>query len=128
VVPCIGYWLWDSIRKGCSIHFKIAVSLIFAGAIGNIIDSVFYGVLFDESTNTHIASFFATPQYGTWFHGRVVDMFYFPIFSGVFPSWFPIWGGEEFRFFNAIFNIADVAISTGVGILIFFNKKSFGTN
>jgi signal peptidase II len=55
-------------------------------------------------------------------------MFYFPIFSGVFPSWFPIWGGEEFRFFNAIFNIADVAISTGVGILIFFNKKSFGTN
>lgn len=128
VVPCIGYWLWDTIKKGGSNYLKIAIALIFSGALGNIIDSVFYGVIFDESTNTHVASMFATTPYGTWFHGRVVDMFYFPIFNGVFPTWVPVWGGEEFRFFNAIFNVADVAISTGVGILLVFNKKSFETN
>jgi signal peptidase II len=71
---------------------------------------------------------FAQTPYGTLLHGRVVDMFYFPIFSGILPTWVPVWGGEEFRFFNAIFNVADVAISTGVGILLVFNKKSFGAN
>jgi signal peptidase II len=63
--------------------------------------------------------------YGTWFHGKVVDMFYFPIYSGSWPSWMPIIGGQDFRFFNAIFNIADFAISVGVGILIVFNKRAF---
>ncbi len=68
---------------------------------------------------------FSDNPYGTVFHGKVVDMFYFPIFDGVFPTWFPIWGGEAFSFFNAIFNVADAAISVGVGILIVFNKKAF---
>ena len=125
-VTGIAYWLWDSIQKNGSNYLIVAISLIFAGAFGNIIDSVFYGVVFDHS-NYQVATLFAENPYGTWFHGRVVDMLYFPFFEGVFPSWLPIWGGQTFKFFNAIFNIADMAISTGVGILIVFNKKTFQT-
>jgi signal peptidase II len=68
---------------------------------------------------------FTDKPYQKWFHGEVVDMLYFPLFEGTFPDWLPIWGGEPFKFFNAIFNVADVAISTGIGILIVFNKKAF---
>ena len=123
----IGYWLWDSVHKKASNYLIVAISLILAGAFGNIIDSVFYGVIFDHS-NYQVATAFAEKPYGTLFHGRVVDMLYFPIYDGVFPTWFPVWGGESFKFFNAIFNIADMAISTGVGILIVFNKKTFQQN
>ena len=121
----IGYWLYDASTKHSSRYLMVAIALIFAGAAGNIIDSVFYGVIFDESTRYHIAAFSPDHPYGTWFHGKVVDMLYFPIYEGTFPEWLPIWGGEPFKFFNAIFNIADMAISTGVGILIVFNKKAF---
>ncbi len=120
----IGYWLTDSVQKERSNYLITAIALIFAGALGNIIDSVFYGVVFNDSHN-QLATLFADNPYGTWFHGKVVDMFYFPIWEGYLPDWLPIWGGKYFRFFNAIFNIADVAISTGVGILIVFNKKAF---
>ena len=123
-VSAIGYWLWDSVHKKCSTYLIVAIALILAGAFGNIIDSVFYGIIFDESHN-HLATLFSEKPYGKIFHGKVVDMLYFPLFEGTFPSWFPIWGGESFKFFNAIFNIADMAISTGVGILIVFNKKAF---
>lgn len=122
----IGYWLWDTSNKRKSNFLSVSIALILAGAIGNIIDSVFYGLIFDNSTTTHLATFMAPDNYGTLFHGRVVDMFYFPITQGTFPSWLPIWGGEEFRFFNAVFNIADLSISVGVGILIVFNKRAFG--
>jgi signal peptidase II len=121
----IAYWLWDSVKKKSSNFLIVAVALIFAGALGNIIDSVFYGVLFNDSYHAP-AQIFAENPYGTWFHGKVVDMLYFPIFEGNFPEALPIIGGNHFKFFNAIFNIADVAISTGVGILIVFNKKAFG--
>lgn len=121
----IGYWLYDASTKHSSRYLMVAIALIFAGAAGNIIDSVFYGVIFDESTRYHIATIATDQPYGTWFHGKVVDMLYFPIYEGTFPEWLPIWGGEPFKFFNAIFNIADMAISTGVGILIVFNKKAF---
>jgi signal peptidase II len=120
----IGYWLWDAVKKKSSNFLVVAIALILAGAFGNIIDSVFYGLIFNES-NGQVATLFSNHPYGTIFHGKVVDMLYFPIWEGNLPSWLPIWGGKEFKFFNAIFNIADMAISTGVGILIVFNKKAF---
>lgn len=121
----IGYWLWDSVeRKQSSNYLIIAIALILAGAFGNIIDSVFYGVIFDDSTS-QLATLFSDQPYGEYFHGKVVDLFYFPFWSGNLPEWLPFWGGRNFTFFNAIFNVADVAISTGVGILLFFNKKAF---
>lgn len=126
-VTAIGYWLWDSVHKNASNYLIVAIALILAGAFGNIIDSVFYGVIFDDSHN-HLATLFSENPYGKLFHGKVVDMLYFPIIDGTFPSWLPIWGGNDFKFFNAIFNVADMAISTGVGILIVFNKKAFHKN
>ena len=103
----------------------ICVSLILGGAIGNLIDSVFYGVVFNDSYS-QVATMFADKPYGTWFHGEVVDMFYFPIIKDIpMPEWVPFIGGRPFTFFNAIFNVADVAISTGFGILIVFNKRCF---
>ena len=121
----IAWWLWDSVRKNSSNFLIVAIALIFTGALRNVIDSVFYGVIFNDSYN-QVATAFSNDPYGTWFHGEVVDMFYFPIWEGNLPSWLPIWGNKHFTFFNAIFNVADVAISTGVGILIVFNKRAFG--
>jgi len=120
----IGYWLVSSVKKNAHNILVIAISLIFAGALGNIIDSVFYGVIFNAPTN-EVATMFAEQGYEKLFFGRVVDMLYFPIWSGDLPSWVPFIGGEPFTFFNAIFNVADTAISTGVGMLIVFNKKAF---
>nr|WP_294927689.1 lipoprotein signal peptidase [uncultured Flavobacterium sp.] len=120
----IGYWLYDSIKKKASSYLVVAIALIFAGAAGNILDSVFYGVVFDDSYN-NLATPFSPEPYGAWFHGLVVDMFYFPIWKGDLPQWIPFFGGKRFEFFNAIFNVADVAISTGVGILLVFNKRAF---
>lgn len=125
-VSGIGYWLWDSVeRKHSSNYLIVSIALIFAGAFGNIIDSVFYGVIFDDS-HQQLATLFAEKPYGTWFHGQVVDLFYFPFVKDYpMPDWVPLIGGRPFTFFNAIFNVADMSISTGVGILIFFNKKAF---
>ena len=125
-VTGIGYWLWDSaVRKKSSNYLIVAIALIFAGALGNIIDSVFYGVIFDDS-HQQLATLFSDKPYGTWLNGQVVDMFYFPFIKDYpMPEWIPYFGGRNFTFFNAIFNVADMAISTGVGILIVFNKKAF---
>ena len=122
----IAYWLVNSIKNNASKILLFAIALIFAGALGNIIDSVFYGLIFDTPGELETATLFAEDTYGSLFHGKVVDMFYFPfIQNGVFPSWIPIIGGKTFTFFNAIFNVADFAISCGVGILIVFNKTVF---
>ena len=122
----IGYWLWKSTHQKASNFLITALTLIFAGALGNIIDSVFYGVIFNDSYFAASTAFSDQP-YGSLFNGKVVDMLYFPIIEDyILPSWLPVWGGKPFTFFNAIFNIADVAISTGIGILIVFNKKAFG--
>jgi Lipoprotein signal peptidase len=120
----IGYWLWDIIKKQSTRTLILAVSLIFAGAMGNIIDSVFYGLIFDHS-NGQVATLFSNDPYGSLFHGKVVDMLYFPLIDTTWPDWVPSLGGQRFRFFEPVFNIADTAISTGVGILIVFNKKAF---
>lgn len=121
----IGYWLWDSVRKNGSKILIISIALIFAGAAGNIIDSVFYGIVFDGSYN-HIASFMpADGGYGELFHGKVVDMLYFPLWKGYLPDWIPVWGGQFFTFFEPVFNIADSSISIGVILLLLFNKKAF---
>ncbi len=121
----IGYWLWDSVRKKSPRILIISIALIFAGAFGNIIDSVFYGIIFNDSHH-QVASFLAEGGgYGTLFHGKVVDMLYFPLWKGYLPEWIPFWGGDYFTFFEPVFNIADSSISTGVGLLIVFNKKAF---
>lgn len=126
IAPIIGYWLYKSVKENAPKLLVIAVSLIFAGAVGNIIDSLVYGVIFDASTTSQIATFLPeTGGYAKPLYGKVVDMLYFPMWEGVLPSWIPFWGGKNFTFFNAIFNIADMAISTGVGILLVFNKKVF---
>jgi len=123
----IGYWLYDVIRKKMSRTLVIAVSLIFSGALGNIIDSVFYGMIFNQSYN-EVATLFSSEPYGSLFYGKVVDMLYFPIIDTTWPDWLPYLGGSNFRFFEPVFNIADTAISTGVGILLVFNKKAFKEN
>ena len=121
----IGYWLVSSIKKQSSKTLIFAIVLIFSGALGNIIDSVFYGVLFSDS-HGELATFLPDAGgYASIFHGNVVDMLHFPMFSGIYPEWIPFVGGQVFSFFDPVFNIADMAISTGIGILIFFNKKAF---
>lgn len=121
----IGYWLWDSVRKNGSGILIVAISMIFAGAFGNIIDSVFYGEIFSHSYN-QIAEFMPEDGgYGTLMHGKVVDMLYFPLWSGYLPEWIPFWGGEYFTFFEPVFNIADSSITVGVFLLLIFSKKAF---
>lgn len=109
-VAGIGYGLHYLIKHKYHRGLILNVALIFSGALGNIIDSVFYGKFYG---------------YESWFHGRVVDMFYFPIAEGHFPSWIPIWGGDEFVFFRPVFNLADAAISVGVILILIFQKNYF---
>lgn len=124
----IGWWLWDSARKKAPKVLLLAISLIFAGALGNIIDSVFYGVFFNDSYG-QVANFLSeSGGYAPLLKGKVVDMLYFPLYDDILPNWIPIWGGERFVFFEPVFNIADMAISTGFGILLVFHNKAFPKN
>jgi signal peptidase II len=119
------YYLVHLVKRNFSTGYIICVSIIFAGAIGNIIDSIFYGVIFSDSTPYHIATLFPSEGgYGTWLRGKVVDMFYFPLFEFRWPSWIPQIGGQEFIFFRYIFNLADAAISTGFIMLILFFRST----
>ncbi|MCK5678614.1 MAG: lipoprotein signal peptidase [Flavobacteriaceae bacterium] len=144
----IGYWLYEALKiKKSSNILIVAISLIFAGALGNIIDSVFYGIFFSHSYH-QVAEFLpAEGGYNPLFYGKVVDMLYFPMIDTLLPDWIPnmsfnlpdwlpIFGGKHFSifenrnltFFDPVFNIADTAISTGVGLLVVFNKKTFPKN
>jgi signal peptidase II len=124
----IGWWLYRATKKGANIMLIVCISLILAGALGNILDSAFYGLIFNESTYMQIATLFPKEGgYGTFLHGKVVDMLYFPIIETHYPKWFPFFGGEDFVFFRPVFNIADSAITTGVAVLIIFQKKVFTT-
>ncbi len=121
----IGYWLYDTTKKQASKVLIVAIAFIFAGALGNIVDSVFYGILFEDSFN-QVARFLPEAGgYDTFLHGRVVDMLYFPLFGIDLPTWVPFYGGKRFNFFEPVFNVADMAISTGFLMLIVFNKKAF---
>ena len=126
-VIAIGWWLYRVTRKKVPFGLIFSISLILAGAIGNIIDSAFYGLIFSDSTCCmEIAKIFPKGGgYAGFLHGKVVDMLYFPVIETHYPSWFPLWGGEDFTFFRPVFNIADSAITTGVFILILFQKKFF---
>ncbi|PKG53433.1 MULTISPECIES: lipoprotein signal peptidase [Olleya] len=123
----IGYWLTNTIKKQQSKTLILALVFIFSGALGNILDSVFYGVLFDDSVS-QVASFLPQQGYDSVLHGKVVDMLYLPLWKGYLPEWIPGIGGDYFTFFEPVFNVADVAISIGFCILIFFNGKAFPKN
>ncbi len=127
-VIAIGLFMRQMARQGRSSWQVVSMALIFSGALGNIIDSSFYGLLFDKGTvYDHLTdsaigykglATFASPGYAAFLHGSVVDMFYFPLWQGRFPDWLPIWGGEYFEFFKPVFNIADAAISVGVALML----------
>lgn len=132
-VLAIGYYLVKLVKEKAHSGFIISMSLIFAGAVGNILDSVFYGVLFDKGIDPAHGVFhydglarLTFTGYSSLFHGAVVDMFYFPIYEGYLPEWVPLWGGDYFIFFRPIFNVADSAITCGVILILLFQKKFFG--
>jgi signal peptidase II len=120
------FWYLNQLVKEKSHHLLITgMSFILAGAIGNMIDSAFYGLLF-SSSDFQLAEFLpADGGYATFLHGKVVDMFYFPVAKGFLPEWIPFWGGDYFIFFRPVFNIADAAISIGVAIIILFQSVIF---
>jgi signal peptidase II len=120
----IVWYIRTLIIRNAAPGFILCVALIFAGAMGNIIDSVFYGVLFSDSTYFETARFLPDEGgYAPLLSGKVVDMFYFPLIEGNYPDWFPFLGGQKFIFFRPIFNIADTAISIGVVSILIFQRK-----
>jgi len=117
------FWVRNLVKKGYGRGLLICASLILAGAAGNLIDSMFYGLIFTDS-HLQIAKFVPLGQgYTSFLHGKVVDMFYFPIIDTQWPSWVPVWGGKSLRFFEPVFNLADAAISVGVITLLLFQKR-----
>jgi signal peptidase II len=121
------YIIRGLIKTGESFGLLLSFALIIAGAIGNILDSAFYGIFFSESRFHGEPAQFLSDASGTigFLQGKVVDMFYFPMFEGTFPEWFPFWGGERFEFFRPVFNVADAAISVGVASIILFHRRFF---
>ena len=120
------FYLRRIIEKKYHRGFIICAALIFSGALGNLIDSMFYGLMFEESSSVSVAKIFPAHGYAGFLHGKVVDMLYFPIIRNAhFPKWIPIWGGDDFEFFRPIFNLADAAISTGVITIFVFQKRFF---
>lgn len=128
-VGFIGFYLWKIIKTNHKVGYIACISLVLAGAVGNILDSVFYGEFFTESTPFEVAQLVPAGEgYSSWLHGKVVDMFYCPIIETTYPSWFPINAGEKFIFFSPVFNIADAAISVGIVLLLLFYRRTLSTS
>jgi len=121
----LGYYLYWLVKNKENKGYINCIALVFAGALGNLLDSAFYGVIFNESYNQVATMFPKEGGYAPFLFGKVVDMFYFPMLHGHFPNWLPIWGGEDFIFFRPVFNFADFSISMGVGIIILNQRKYF---
>lgn len=127
-VGFLGWYIFRLSKLKTAFGVIFCFSLILAGAMGNIIDSAFYGMLFSESTYFDAARFLPDGGgYSTFLHGKVVDMFYFPILEGNYPQWLPFLGGDHFIFFRPVFNVADSAITTGVLSLLIFQRQFFNT-
>lgn len=121
----IGWYLYRLAKKDAPMGLILSVSLVLAGAIGNIIDSAFYGMIFDASYG-RVATFLPPDGgYAPFLHGKVVDMFYFPILRGTYPEWMPMVGGNQFIFFRPVFNIADASITVGIFVILIFQKRFF---
>jgi len=118
----LGYWIKKSLQKKTSNSFLLSLCLIFAGAVGNLLDSIFYGAIFSNSYG-QVATFLPEEGYAPFFFGHVVDMLQFPIATWVWPKWIPIIGGETYTFFEYVFNFADSSISLGIAIMIFFDRR-----
>ena len=121
----IGWYIWRVVKSGLfSKGYIVCLSMVLAGAAGNLIDCLFYGLIFNASTPFNVAHFVPFGEgYSTFLHGRVVDMFYFPIIHTQWPDWMPVWGGDDFVFFSPVFNFADSCISVGGVLLLLFFRK-----
>ena len=124
-VGALAFYIRFLVKTNASRGLLVSFALIFAGAVGNIIDSAFYGLIFSESYHGVATMFPEGGGYGGFLYGKVVDMFHFPLFTGHFPDWMPIWKGEAFTFFSPVFNIADSAITVGVIYILLFQRKYF---
>ena len=123
-ISALAYYVWLQVRKNARTGYVICLSMIVAGAIGNLIDCMFYGLIFEPSTNYDVAQMVTFGEgYAPFLMGKVVDMFYFPLIVTTYPEWSPVYAGEEFIFFSPVFNFADSAISVGVVVLLLFFRK-----
>ena len=128
VVTIISFYIYEEIKKKRRTGYILCLSLIIAGAAGNIFDCLFYGLIFSESLPYSISTFVPFGDgYAPFLQGRVVDMFYFPIIDTHLPNWIPFWGGDHFVFFSPVFNFADACISIGVVFIFLFYRKELST-
>ena len=127
-IGALGYYIWlQSKKTNVRWGYIVCLSMILAGAAGNLIDCMFYGLCFDASTVGHVSQYVGLGNgYESFLMGRVVDMFYFPLIVTTYPDWFPVCGGEDFIFFSPVFNFADSSISVGVVALLLFFRKEIG--
>ena len=127
-ISLLAYYLVRQLRAKARVIYTVCLSMVLAGAIGNLIDCVFYGLIFDASSPFHVSTFVPFGSgYAQVFMGKVVDMFYFPLIVTTYPEWVPFWGGDDFIFFSPVFNLADASISVGVVMLLLFCRREIGS-